>query len=87
MSIDITIPEWINQNEQDIDFELVEILSFHLQGLDFMNKIAFSILLSLVAFLPEGRSQTLSAWIKAADESYLREDYYSAFKYFEIALE
>ena len=52
-----------------------------------MNKLVVTILLFLGVFLPAGQSQTLSAWIKAADESFIKEDYYAAFKYFGIALE
>ncbi len=49
-----------------------------------MKKLSFGILLILF-FSTAGKSQTLKAWLRAADESFAGKDYYSALKYYEIA--
>lgn len=57
-----------------------------------MNTIAMSKYLTFLAFmlvfgLQQGFGQRQKAWINAADSAYVQQDYYAAFKYYEIALE
>lgn len=51
-----------------------------------MNKLFLSILFSLF-IVQLGYSQRLSDWVDAANESFIQKDYYSAYKYYGIALE
>lgn len=51
-----------------------------------MNKLILSILL-FFAFANTVQSQTLKAWERAGDKALIKEDYYSAYRYFEIAIE
>lgn len=51
------------------------------------NKIIILIALFVAGFGATINAQTLKAWQKAADEAFERKDYYSAYKYYNIALE
>ncbi len=51
-----------------------------------MSKI-LPILALLLCAVQTGYGQTQKAWINAADTAYVEEDYYAAFKYYEVALE
>ncbi len=57
-----------------------------------MNTITMSKYLTFLAIivvfgLQQGYGQRQKAWINAADSAYVQQDYYAAFKYYEIALE
>ena len=45
------------------------------------------LLLSMCLLLPAAQGQTLKAYEKAADEAFLKKDYYNAVHYYEIVLE
>ncbi len=51
-----------------------------------MKKLLLLIIL-FASILPMANSQTLDAWVEAGNEAFDRNDYYSAYKYFGIALE
>ncbi len=51
-----------------------------------MNKIILSAFFAVV-MLQLGQAQKLEAWIEAGDKAYERQDYYSAYRYYGIALE
>ncbi len=51
-----------------------------------MKKLLLLIIL-IASILPLAQSQTLDAWVEAGNEAYDRNDFYSAYKYFGIALE
>ncbi len=51
-----------------------------------MNKILLSAFFAVV-MLQLGQAQKLEAWIEAGDKAYERQDYYSAYRYYGIALE
>lgn len=51
-----------------------------------MKKILLFIIF-IASILPLAQAQTLDAWVDAGNEAYDRQDFYSAYKYFGIALE
>ncbi|GJM33536.1 MAG: hypothetical protein DHS20C18_25370 [Saprospiraceae bacterium] len=51
-----------------------------------MNKILLSAFFAVV-MLQLGQAQRLEAWIDAGDKAYEQQDYYSAYRYYGIALE
>ena len=52
-----------------------------------MSKRILPILGLLLIAALSSNAQTMSQWVKAADTAYAKQDYYSAFKYYEVALE
>lgn len=52
-----------------------------------MNVRTLTILLLYICLANNGYGQSLKAWLSAADTAFAHKDYYSAFKYYEVALE
>lgn len=51
-----------------------------------MSKI-LPVIITVALSVQWGYSQTIKAWISAADSAFVEKEYYTAFKYYEIALE